>query len=249
MKAGFRGFALGALALVATLGIAGEAAAGGKAKTTVGPFDMSYGNNVTNYEGLVSSPKTSCEKNRRVAVFRKKAGKDLKMGSDKASSKDNMSGGWVWFFQKPNYALPGTFYAKAEGTKKCKGGRSEDLQFNDCMPARRAGQCRAGGGDAKTRLTGSGTYDSFLDITFFSGNIASDRQKCEKDRKVVVFKESKGKDKKIGSGNSYEREDAPGKYGWTILSSENSTSKFYAKAPATNGCKAAKTKSFKIQQF
>jgi hypothetical protein len=121
------------LAMLGCLGLASEAH-GAKAKTNIELYDMSYGDDQTNYEGEVASPRRSCEQDRRVTVYRKRPGKDLKMGSDRASS-ESMSGGFIWFFSKPAYALPGTFYAKAKGTKKCKPGRSENYEFNDCMPA------------------------------------------------------------------------------------------------------------------
>ena len=113
-----------------------------KAKTSLEIFSIAYGDNKTYYEGEVSSSKGSCEEKRKVSVYRKKPGDDILMASGKSGTTPSMDGGRIWAFSHNNYALNGTFYAKSKATRKCKSGRSDDFEFNECMPFRR-GECRA----------------------------------------------------------------------------------------------------------
>jgi hypothetical protein len=129
-----------ALVLLAAMGIATEAQAA-KAPTTVRFLDGSYGTNQTIYEGDLRSSKSSCEKQRKVTVFRKVTGPDLEIGSVKT---DEPAGeGRSWKLVDDGYAIAGTYYAKAKGTSRCKGSRSNDFEFNVCMRARRVDGCRA----------------------------------------------------------------------------------------------------------
>jgi hypothetical protein len=128
-----------ALAALVVLGLASEAHAA-KAKTSLEIIDIAYGDDETFYEGEVSSPKRSCERQRKVSVYRKTPGKDLRMGSGRSGSP-SMDGGRIWAFSRDAYALNGTFYAKSKATNKCKAGRSDEFEFNDCAAWR--GQCRA----------------------------------------------------------------------------------------------------------
>jgi hypothetical protein len=131
------------VALVALVALSLTSAAhAAKAKTSLEIFGTAYGDNKTYYEGEVSSPKGSCEEKRKVSVYRKSSGDDILMVSGKSGSTPSMNGGRIWAFSHNNYALNGTFYAKSKATRKCKSGRSDDFEFNECMPVRR-GVCRA----------------------------------------------------------------------------------------------------------
>ena len=110
--------ALGALALTAI-----PAEAGDKAKTEVSlvaivPIGMAG----YSYEGTIQSKK-KCADKRKVIVYRKRPGKDEKIGSTRANGAVG-----AWAVQHPDQA-DGTYYAKAPATKECEGDRSGKLSI------------------------------------------------------------------------------------------------------------------------
>ena len=79
--------------------------------------------------------------------------------------------------------------------------------------------------------------------TRYGGKIFSDRRKCLLDRKVVVYRKRSGKDEKIGKGEA--NEDKPNMFGWSVFSPGQAKSgKYYAKAPAVDGCNADKSNTY-----
>ena len=107
--------ALGALALTA----AAPAVAGDKEKTEVSfvaivPAGMAG----YSYEGTIQSKK-KCADKRKVIVYRKRDGKDEKIGSTKANGPAG-----VWSVQHPDQA-GGTYVAKAPATDICEGDKNK----------------------------------------------------------------------------------------------------------------------------
>lgn len=74
----------------------------------------------------------------------------------------------------------------------------------------------------------------------FSGVVKSENLKlCAAERKVVVLKKKPGKDQKIGTDTTgFEN----GKWRWSTGNSGQNSGTFYAKAPKTSNCNAAKSK-------
>lgn len=111
-----------------------------------------------------------------------------------------------------------------------------------------AGEAQAGRAEpAKTHLTGGGFYSVVIGLTSYGGKIASERRKCQEDRKVIVFKQRSGKDDRVISTRSYERKDAPGKYVWSTAMDGQAKGRYYAYAPAIKGCEKTSSKPFEIQ--
>ncbi len=77
----------------------------------------------------------------------------------------------------------------------------------------------------------------------YAGEIFSDRRKCLLDRKITVYRKRSGKDEKIGKGEA--NEDKPNKFGWSVFSpGQAKNGKYYAKAPAIDGCNADKSNTY-----
>lgn len=121
MKAGV--FAAGvAVFLVA----APSAGAGGKTGTTVNLTALiSTGPNSSYYEGSIESPKKSCANDRKVVMYRKADGSDLKLGATRSERRGNL--GYSWAIESSEPLAEGKYYAKAPATKECAGDKSPTI--------------------------------------------------------------------------------------------------------------------------
>jgi hypothetical protein len=71
------------------------------------------------FHGKLKSSKSACETNRTVKLFRKEAGPDELLGTDRSNAKAKWS--------IPIRLRPGTYYAKASAKGSCKAARSRPL--------------------------------------------------------------------------------------------------------------------------
>lgn len=85
----------------------------------------------TIYTGDIFSPKRACKNNRRVFVYRVRAGADEKLGST-LSYKGSAQPGYYWGYQEegPNRPPAGNYYAKVRPTDACKGDTSGMYSWN-----------------------------------------------------------------------------------------------------------------------
>lgn len=117
---------------------------GGKAKTTLDFGGVNPDLDKSKYFGNIDSAKASCANKRAVTVFHKLPGKDSKIG--KTKSKPGKADTHFWEVSANGYPENGTYYAKAKGTDKCKGAKSNDFTLNVCQPMPRPtaarGTCR-----------------------------------------------------------------------------------------------------------
>jgi hypothetical protein len=119
MKARLIAITAMALALVAATALASSATARGVADT-----DVTIAGQEGDYHGKVLSEKNSCQNNRTVNVFKKRAGKDLKIGSDTSEIQNGVG---KWEIGNSGYKH-GRFYAKVRRTDACSGARSRTIQ-------------------------------------------------------------------------------------------------------------------------
>ena len=93
------------------------------------------------------------------------------------------------------------------------------------------------GGKAPTTVHFTNLYPTGPDSSRYEGSIESPKRACENDRKIKVFKQRSGADKLIGSTRSQPRGQLG--YEWVLEVSERlKEGTYYAKAPATDRCKA-----------
>jgi len=125
MKAGV--FAAG---VVVILIAAPGAGAGGKAGTTVNLTALiSTGPNSSYYEGSITSPKKSCANERKVIMYRKADGPDLKLGSTRSERRGNL--GYSWAIDSSEPLAEGKYYAKAPATKECASDKSPTISVGE----------------------------------------------------------------------------------------------------------------------
>ncbi len=74
------------------------------------------------FSGKVKSDAAQCKENRKVTVFKKRAGDDKKLGSDTSES----NGAWSTGNSGEN---KGKFYAKAKAVDVCEAGKSETIEL------------------------------------------------------------------------------------------------------------------------
>lgn len=136
MRKGLVGIAMLAIGLGA---MAGPASA--KPKSTKLTIDYQYGNlargplEFESFFGDVTSKKDSCTVDRKVTVFRKKSGKDQKIGSDK-STPDPELGGGDWFVDLADsepgpITKNGNYYASTPKTNGCKAAVSKTIKVDN----------------------------------------------------------------------------------------------------------------------
>jgi hypothetical protein len=71
------------------------------------------------FHGKLKSSRSACTSNRTVKLFRKKAGADKLLGTDRSNAKAKWS--------IPIRLKPGSYYAKAPAKGSCKPGKSRVL--------------------------------------------------------------------------------------------------------------------------
>ena len=123
---------VGVVFAVALVPSSALSAGGGKAKTTLVfesiTEEKSPTGPTTQYNGTVSSPKNACEAERKVSVFRKKSGKNKKIGT--AVARPPLMGGkHTWTVFKKGKPSPGKFYAKSKTTNKCLGAKTKVFEL------------------------------------------------------------------------------------------------------------------------
>lgn len=79
----------------------------------------------------------------------------------------------------------------------------------------------------------------------FVGTVSSNDSACGRRHTVTVYLRKKGRDKKIGQGNTF-----PGSLGssYIIHSTKTKAGTYYAKSDPTTSCKAGKSKGFKLKK-
>jgi hypothetical protein len=75
----------------------------------------------------MKSARKGCKDKRRVLIYQKRPGADLKVGSTK-SSKGISDNGYYWTYFEAGAAPSGKYYAKVKATAKCHGGQSKTLK-------------------------------------------------------------------------------------------------------------------------
>jgi hypothetical protein len=122
MKAGV--FAAG---VAVFLIVAPGAGAGGKTGTTVHLTTlMATGPDSSYYEGSIESPKKSCANDRKVSMYRKADGPDLKLGTTRSERRGNL--GYSWAVESSEPLAEGGYYAKAPATKECAGDKTPTIR-------------------------------------------------------------------------------------------------------------------------
>ena len=103
--------------------MAPSAGAGGKGETEVHFTTlMSTGSDSSYYEGSIESTKKSCAKDRKVSVYRKADGPDLKLGTTRSERRGDL--GFSWSIESSEPLSLGKYYAKAGSTNECAGDKS-----------------------------------------------------------------------------------------------------------------------------
>ena len=127
MRAGV--FAAGVAVFLIAVPSAG-AGAGGKAGTTVNLTALiSTGPNSSYYEGSITSSKKSCANDRKVIMYRKADGPDLKLGATRSERRGDL--GYSWTIESSEPLAEGKYYAKAPATKECAGDKSPTISVSE----------------------------------------------------------------------------------------------------------------------
>ena len=77
--------------------------------------------------GEVESPRKRCKDDRKVTVYRRVAGPDVKVGSDESKHGPGDTYSWTVKEETPVFSDP--YYAKAKPKGDCAGDRSKDFIF------------------------------------------------------------------------------------------------------------------------
>jgi hypothetical protein len=128
MRRGPTALALAAAAL-ATLGTAGGAAASTEVATAVSGFSWTDADGATDhFDGQISSDAKKCVRQRRVSLYRKASGPDLRL----ATAKTDKSGEFTVAHEDPG---SGSYYLKVKraevGATACKRTEAGPLQVTD----------------------------------------------------------------------------------------------------------------------
>ena len=112
------------------VGMPSALAAGGKAGTTVHLTALiSTGPNSSYYEGSIESSKKDCANKRKVNMYRKADGPDLKLGSTRSERRGEL--GYSWAIESSEPLAEGKYYAKAPGTSDCAGDKSPTISVGE----------------------------------------------------------------------------------------------------------------------
>lgn len=117
------------LAIVTVVACAPVAWAGGKANTRV-TFDAIVTTpSETLFSGDIFSPRKACKNERKVLIFKKRAGADKKIGWTR-SYKGTDQPGYYWVHGEEGLAPRGKYYAKVRPTDRCQRDRSGTLRLS-----------------------------------------------------------------------------------------------------------------------
>ena len=100
-----------------------SASGGGKASTRVTLDAIQETPTGTTWSGDLFSPKKACKNERKVIVFRVRAGADEKRGSTR-SFEGQATPGYFWLYHEAGIPPAGNYYAKVLPNRDCKGDRS-----------------------------------------------------------------------------------------------------------------------------
>jgi len=89
----------------------------------------------SNWYGQVKSSRNSCENGRKVTLYRKTAGSDSKVGSDRSEPGKGDTEG-VWRLPPKGKPVFGKYYAKVGDKGNCDGAKSKVYDYPDDNPAR-----------------------------------------------------------------------------------------------------------------
>jgi hypothetical protein len=119
-----------AAGVAAFLFAAPVAGAGGKAETKVHfTVLIETGSDGSYFEGSIESSKKRCANDRKVSVYRKRGGPDLKIGSTRSERRGDL--GYEWIVESDDPLVPGKYYAKAGTTNSCQGDKSPTLAYQE----------------------------------------------------------------------------------------------------------------------
>jgi hypothetical protein len=174
--------------------------------------------------GQAFSDDSGCMNDRKVTLYRKKAGEDAKLGTDKTEI-DIVWG--YWEIKPAQVKSPANYYAKVKKKGKCKADKSETEKLDPNAPRRRA----------NTNLTINESGGNFF------GQAKSSKRSCENGRTVKLYLKRPGTDEKVGSDKT-----GPGKGDsegvWVISPSKIAVGgKYYAKVKAKGDCEGDKSKA------
>ena len=112
------------IATAIALTVPTSAGAASKTKVTVDGFSPLLN---SGFYGRVESAKTKCMDGRRVVLYRKKHGKDLRVGADRAALDVDV---YEWFVGSDTPASSQSFYAKVKPIDGCEGDRSALFEYH-----------------------------------------------------------------------------------------------------------------------
>ncbi len=110
------------LAAIAALVLPASSLADARTRVTIGAYVTGAGLD-DYFTGELSSPRASCEVGRKVTVYRKKPGRDARIGSDRSFEGKGDTVAWIVVEEE---AATGYYYAKAKKTDRCKKDKSPE---------------------------------------------------------------------------------------------------------------------------
>jgi hypothetical protein len=116
---------------IAGLGLSAPIAHAAKGDTLLVFEDVAYDSFVNEalYRGRIHSDQLNCLADRDVTVYRKRAGKDDKIGTTQTFADE--PGEYEWSLLRFKQPKDGNYYATTPTLTKCKGDKSNTAQFVD----------------------------------------------------------------------------------------------------------------------
>ena len=114
------------LSVAAVVAFVPAAFGAGKSETEVTIDSVFLASGQTHWAGDIESTRKDCKDGRTVLIFRKRSGRDAKVGKTK-SFKGISDNGYYWTYYEEGAAKKGKYYAKVKATDKCAGDRSTTL--------------------------------------------------------------------------------------------------------------------------
>ena len=101
------------------------ATAAALSKTTVTINNYNFGND--KFYGSIKSSKVECKDDRRVIMYRRVPGPDVKVGANR--SKHGPGNSYFWTVKEESPTVADPYYAKVKKTGTCAADRSDDFIF------------------------------------------------------------------------------------------------------------------------
>jgi hypothetical protein len=234
-------------ATVIGLAAAGVMALG--AQTAAAPKVVKYDTKVTitreshpgdgaDWHGGLKSKARKCVEGRRVVLLRQRPGPDRRLGSS-----DAMAGAflWAWEVMAPTN---GRVYAKAKETPACHADRSRIIENGDlcpedpeqiACPAARSETLTRPGETARSAAAAPEVVKYRTEVTLavdrccFHGRVKSEVRKCEFGRRVTLFKQRPGTDRKLGTSVSESSGGIDPYAAWGVHATARNGDRIYAK--------------------